>query len=366
MTAGAMSAARPRRPALGGLLWVTWRQHRSAVVSIGVAFGALAIYLVISGVQMHGAESTLGLNSCGSLVGPHCQAALSVFEQQYQGAAMYLPRFIEFVPALIGAFVGGPLVARELETGIYRFAWTQEHNRAQWLLTKLGLVAAILVAMGLALSAVFSWWFTPWEPIMGRLADGEAYEITGVVFAARILFGLCLGAAAGAVVRRTVPAMLVTVMGWVAVAFPSVIYLRPLIEKPLSVPSASNSVAANAWALHNWYQNAAGQHLSSRGFDHLLALARVQGVVTDRAFQRFLSAGGGRHGPATSPTTASGTSRSSKGWATSSFLWPWPASPCGGCGAELADRQASRPVGPRPGRPRPTGGAVGTVSSEST
>jgi hypothetical protein len=30
------------------------------------------------------------------------------------------------VPALIGAFLGAPLLARELETGTFRYVWTRE------------------------------------------------------------------------------------------------------------------------------------------------------------------------------------------------------------------------------------------------
>ena len=39
-----------------------------------------------------------------------------------------------FAPAIIGVFFGAPLVARELETGTHRLAWTQSvrDNRHQW------------------------------------------------------------------------------------------------------------------------------------------------------------------------------------------------------------------------------------------
>ena len=32
---------------------------------------------------------------------------------------------LQAAPALIGAFVGAPVLARELETGTFRYAWTQ-------------------------------------------------------------------------------------------------------------------------------------------------------------------------------------------------------------------------------------------------
>ncbi len=31
---------------------------------------------------------------------------------------------MQVIPVLIGAFAGAPVLARELETGTYRYAWT--------------------------------------------------------------------------------------------------------------------------------------------------------------------------------------------------------------------------------------------------
>jgi hypothetical protein len=282
----------PRRTLRRGLPWVTWRQHRAALLATAALFGGLAIFLVIYGESMHHDLSKLGLTSCGSLTGPGCQVPLAIFEQRYEGAAMYLPRFLEFLPALLGAFVGAPLVARELESGTYRFAWTQGRNRVRWLTCKLAIIGAVLVALGLGFSVLYSWWFQPWNPIMGRVGSGEAYEISGVVFAGRILFGFCLGVALGAIIRRTVPAIVATVIAWLAVAWPSVVYLRPLIETPVSAPSGSNAITENGWMISDWYQNPAGEHLSSAGMDRLLIQASHGGVHSSEAFQAFLTSRG--------------------------------------------------------------------------
>jgi hypothetical protein len=277
---------------LRGLPWVTWRQHRAALITTAGLFGGLAIFLVVYGQSMHHDLSKLGLTSCGPLTGSGCQVPLTIFEQRYQGVAMYLPRFLEFLPALLGAFIGAPLVARELESGTYRFAWTQGRNRMRWITCKISLIGAVLVALGLGFSALYSWWFQPWEPIMGRVGSGEAYEISGVVFAARILFGFCLGVALGAIIRRTVPAIVATVACWLAVAWPSVVYLRPLIETPVSAPSGSSAITENGWTISDWYQNPAGQHLSPSGMDRLLLQAHNSGVRTGDAFAAFLTGHG--------------------------------------------------------------------------
>ena len=104
MTALDLRLEPPRwRTPLRGLPWVTWRQHRVALLATAGLFGGLAVFLVVYGESMHHDLSKLGLTSCGSLTGPNCQVPLTIFEQRYQGVAMYLPRFLEFLPALLGA-----------------------------------------------------------------------------------------------------------------------------------------------------------------------------------------------------------------------------------------------------------------------
>jgi hypothetical protein len=57
------------------------------------------------------------------------------------------------LPAVAGAFVGAPLVAREIENGTERLAWTQGVTRAHWLLMKVSLVCVPLL-LGAALVGI--------------------------------------------------------------------------------------------------------------------------------------------------------------------------------------------------------------------
>ena len=68
-----------------------------------------------------------------------------------------LDGLVVLVPGIIGIFWGAPLVARELEAGTYRLAWTQSITRTRWLATKLGVVGLLsMVAAGL-LSLMATW-----------------------------------------------------------------------------------------------------------------------------------------------------------------------------------------------------------------
>jgi hypothetical protein len=279
------SAAR-RTARLSGMGWVTWRQHRLALAGALALLGGLSVLLVWQGLDMHAAYTRLGLGRCGPLAGSACQLPLQVFEQKYQSLPQFLPRFVEFLPGLLGMFVGAPLVARELESGTSRFAWTQGTHRLRWITVKLVLLGTALTLLTLGFSALFGWWYGPWGPLMGRMASGQAYEITGVVFAARTLFAFTLGALLGTLIRRTVPAMAATAAAWAAVAVPSVLWLRPHIQKPVIVPAGSNLITSGGWVIHNWVQDPAGHHIARA---QLLQAARAAGANSVDAFNTWMA-----------------------------------------------------------------------------
>jgi hypothetical protein len=225
--------------------------------------------MLVEGLAMHHGYTRLGLDTCGRLDGPNCQSQLSVFQQHYQAFADQLPHYLLLLPGLIGVFVGAPLLARELESGTFRFAWTQARSRVQWIVVKLVLLAVVLTALTLTFSAVFTWWYGPFDAITGRMAANGAYEVSGIVFAARTLFAFILGALLGLLIRRTVPAMAATVATWIAVVVPSITWLRPLIRQPITTIGhpgkgaiASSHIPFNANVIHTWIQNAAGQHVN--------------------------------------------------------------------------------------------------------
>ncbi|MDT4922956.1 MAG: hypothetical protein QOG01_669 [Pseudonocardiales bacterium] len=269
MTAVTAAPSRPARR-LGGLWWVTWRQHRFVMLGVVVLLAALGTLLVVNGIAMHNDYHRLGLDTCGSTQSRQCNVAFEIFNHRYVGIVQFLPRVLLFIPALLGAFVGAPLVARELETGTFRFAWTQGTNRVRWVVAKLVLLAGGLAVLGLAFSMLFTWWFHLWIPYMGRMQSGQAYELEGTVFTARILFGFALGAFLGALIRRTVPAMAATLALWVGVVLPSVLYLRPLIQTPVIARDSTDAVTRNGWTIESWFQDQSGKRISGQTIDNVL------------------------------------------------------------------------------------------------
>ncbi|MFF2330148.1 MULTISPECIES: ABC transporter permease subunit [unclassified Streptomyces] len=129
---------------------------------------------------------------------------------RYGGLVMML------LPALVGAFVAGPLIGRELESGTYRLSWSQAVSPARWLVARLAVPAVLTTAGVSVLSAVCTWARTRAERTHYPLEwyDREVYGAMGTVPVGYALCMLALGALVGMVLRRTVGAMIVTVIAY--------------------------------------------------------------------------------------------------------------------------------------------------------
>ena len=117
---------------------VTWRQHRYALAGVAVLLGALAVWLWIIGTPLHHAYAAA--LACHPASSPACQNLVRAFPENF----LSLGSLLQVVPALIGAFVGAPVLARELETGTFRYTWTQGFGRWRWTLAKLVLLLSLI------------------------------------------------------------------------------------------------------------------------------------------------------------------------------------------------------------------------------
>jgi hypothetical protein len=232
------------------MAWVTWRQHRAALAGVAVFLGAWAVYLWLVGLQMHHAYAAA--TACHPASSSACGEIISEFNFTYGDPALTAAVLLQVVPALIGAFTGAPVLAREVETGTFRFAWTLGFGRWRWTLAKVVPLAITLAAAAGALSVLFSWFFQPF------FADGnqtpftpELFDLRGFAFAAWTLAAFAIGALAGMLIRRVVPAIAATLAVWAGLALVAGLFLRrqymtPLVTSNLNVPGS-------AWIMTQWW-----------------------------------------------------------------------------------------------------------------
>jgi ABC-type transport system involved in multi-copper enzyme maturation permease subunit len=277
------------RPPRARMAWVTWRQHRAALTGMAALLGAYALVFGITGLRMRSALAALAHSRCpvnGAVVGSRCGTLAGAYMHAgypLTSGMATVTIALSVLPVLVGMFVGAPLLAREYEAGTFRFAWTQAVGRGYWLAAKLTLLVAVLAAAGAVFGALLNWWqvlVDSGNTFDSRWQPGQ-FGFTPVTFAAWTLFAFALGAFAGAVLRRTVPAMAAAAVstaaatglvfwkltGWLTSVAPvakattisSAVYYAGANTSPM-LPGGGEAVTpVNSWPLSTWFTGAHGQ-----------------------------------------------------------------------------------------------------------
>jgi ABC-type transport system involved in multi-copper enzyme maturation permease subunit len=238
------------------MAWVTWRQHRLALAGVAVFVGALAVCLWLAGLKTHAAYAAL-IAACR----PVASAACGDKSTSFIGTNGFLSNglMLQAVPALIGAFAGAPVLARELETGTFRYAWTQGFGRWRWTLAKLVPLAVTVAAATGALSVLLSWYYQPYlapgNPALGISQVTPffpgLFDLRGVAFAAWTLAAFAIGALAGMLIRRVVPAIAATLAVYAVLALAAGGLLRQHYLTPLV--TSNPNVPGSAWIISQWW-----------------------------------------------------------------------------------------------------------------
>jgi hypothetical protein len=203
--------------------WLVWRQHRNQAYLVAAGLAAFAVLFLITGRQM-ASQYQSALKSCTA---SHTCGSLGNTLNLGNPVLSLLINLTLLVPCLLGAFWGGPLVARELETGTSQFAWMQSVTRSRWLIVKVGWVLLAATVGAGAIAAIVTWWSGPVNAVeSGRFLPGQ-FDVQGIAPVGYALFAVALGIAAGALLRRTVPALAVTIGVYAAVRIAIAEYLRP-------------------------------------------------------------------------------------------------------------------------------------------
>ena len=211
----ALSAPPQRKPKVtfGDLVALTLRQQRLAIASIVLLYLAYGVWIAANGGQ---AEI---------------------------GYWRFDPKtFLPALAGLVAVFWGAPLLATEYEQHTNLLAWSQDVPGIRWLVAELTLLGAIVIVLSAALTVVErikigqqaqqeQWWGAPTSPF-GFLGF-EDWVPLGIACA---VFGFVLGIAVGAVSRRVVTSLAVTLVGFVGVRLLVIDVVRPWLLAHLIPP----------------------------------------------------------------------------------------------------------------------------------
>jgi ABC-type transport system involved in multi-copper enzyme maturation permease subunit len=239
------------------MTWLVWRQHRIQFLVGAALLAAFAVLIVITGVQVANQYHA----ACAA--GQGCHTGSGLFLGSH--AVGFLIISTLGAPVLAGLFFGAPLVAAEAEAGTTQFAWMQSVTRRRWVAVKVGWMLLAAAVWGGVISALVTWWEGPNNAEQLNMFDPGRFDIMGIVPVAYSLFAMALGIAAGTLLRRTLPAIAVTLAGFIAVRALIALLLRPHYMSAVTVfykVTSGFTPAGSYWQLAQGVVGPHGQQLA--------------------------------------------------------------------------------------------------------
>ena len=288
LTAGATRAGRrhpvPWRP----MARATWRQHRAALTTLLAVSAALALATVAGELAIRNLYARYVADGCAvpQPIDPNCASAANTFAASTNGFTA-LVIALHVLPVVIGVFVGAPLISRELESGAFRFTWTQEIGRTRYVLTTVALLAVAAAAVTCVLGALLGWYAHPFD-VVGDESHWQPglFDTTALTLPAWTLFALGTGTLLGALAGRVVTAMAATAAaagGLLIAAFWTLdhrlLSLGALAGRvtapggvfagPLNTSAGSGFGPAGSWLVRGWITGPGGHELGATATDSL-------------------------------------------------------------------------------------------------
>jgi hypothetical protein len=223
---------------------LAFRLHRFEIVGFGVLIGLLAVaaFIVAGNLDATGYGAR-----CDPMGGnpPECERMGRAFYDVQSSQVAPVRGILIVLPFLLGALVGAPLVARELERGTTRLAWSLAPSRFRWFLARLVPALVVVFVLSFVAGAALDRLVAAAEPRTDAAANFSGYGFRGVVLAARATFVFSIGVAVGAVMGRMLPALIITaVIAYVGLAGGSSVHGKILASEAVWVDTETGMGSA--------------------------------------------------------------------------------------------------------------------------
>jgi hypothetical protein len=275
--------------------WVTWRLYRGQWAIALALLAAFAAVELVDGLHMAAHWHSL-LTTCPKTSAvPDTPQCLNKNIVSLIGNDLRVLSVI--VPAVLGMLWGAPLVAHEMESGMTSFAWTQGVTRNRWLAVKAGIMLAAAALWAGAVSALVTWWSGPENAQRGEAFMANFFDTQGINPIGYAVFATALGITIGALLRRTLPAIAVTLGGFIGV--------RALVDsaiRPHLMPTVTTVVSmSSTWSPPgiSWVYDSAtlapnGQSLTGGGPFGVLNFNGQVSPFVPQACQKLVAGSDGR------------------------------------------------------------------------
>ncbi|MFI7504324.1 hypothetical protein ACIBVL_38765 [Streptomyces sp. NPDC049687] len=187
------------------------RLHRAALAVWALFVVGLSAGLVWL-AEVTGKEERKALEACDSAGQDWCDMTM-IGLPGYENGLRWTGLLISYLFLGVAAFAGGALTGRELENGTAHLAWTQGVSPTRWLTAKLAVPALVVTGGATALVLVYRWaWGTNEDLLQSGWMSDDGFLSRGPASVAYALCALAVGALTGLLLRRTLPALAVSVV----------------------------------------------------------------------------------------------------------------------------------------------------------
>lgn len=224
------------------MIWLNWRQFRLHALAAAIGLGVIAAYLLYLGMDIRDAHDAYR-SRCADTAA--CAQGASQFSGTYRSTLLFLAAGLGLIPVVLGAFWGAPLIARELELGTHRLVWSQSVTRRRWLIARMAFTAlAAMAVTGLA-ALLLTWAAAPYDRVASDRFGAIEFGARNIVPIGYAFLAFTLGTTLGLLVRRTLPAMAIT-----GVVFLAVQFTVPNMVRPHLMPSEKATLPMTAQAIN--------------------------------------------------------------------------------------------------------------------
>jgi hypothetical protein len=186
------------------MTWLAWRQQRLTWLIVAIVF------TIVLSLSAYGHWQVAGLVQQADAFQAAAEGTNDTFGISQLVAIL--------IPPLVGIFLGVSLFAPEIEQNTHVLVLTQSVSRLRWFFVKIAYAAVVAVAAGGLQAIAFNWSWSRYITTLDQSwVDPMTLGATGVVPAAYTLLATVAGAVAGLLIRRTLPAVAITLGTFVVV-----------------------------------------------------------------------------------------------------------------------------------------------------
>lgn len=195
---------------------LTLKMHRFELL----ALTAFAGFLVVAAFWVAGQLDAVGYGPCAMDRGPvpaNCESLGYRWYQIQESQASPIFGFLAILPFVTGVFLGGPLIAREIERGTTRLAWSLAPSRLRWYVSRMLPIVVAVIAVAFAAGVAADRLTAAISPNVDIANAFDSFGQRGVLVAITALVmaagAIGLGALTGRVLPTVILALILGTLG---------------------------------------------------------------------------------------------------------------------------------------------------------